>query len=285
MFFFFLNFKEDNSNLPKIPSLESIRREWVDEKGEWYFAIADVIEVLTDSSNPKQYIKKMRSRDSELNLKWGTICTPVVMVAADGKLRKIQAANIEGILRIVQSIPSPNAEPLKAWLAETGADYVSDIEAAQLLAEETDKRLAARNDVRSHNKTLADAVHAAGVKTNLDYAKFHNSGYRGLYNGEDATGIKRRKKLKKDEDILDNMGSEELGANLFRITQTEAKIKRDRINSKEAANKTHFEVGRTVRKTIENLGGTMPEKLPLPAESIKKVERKQKLLKSPKNKG
>ena len=181
MFFFFLNFKDDNSNLPNIPSLESIRREWVDEKGEWYFAIADVIEALTDSSNPKQYIKKMRSRDSELNLKWGTICTPVVMVAADGKLRKIQAANMEGILRIVQSIPSPNAEPLKAWLAETGADYVSDIEAAQLLAEETDKRLAARNDVRSHNKTLADSAHAAGVKTNLDYAKFHNSGYRGLY--------------------------------------------------------------------------------------------------------
>ena len=81
-----MNFKDDNSNLPNIPSLESIRREWVDEKGEWYFAIADVIEALTDSSNPKQYIKKMRSRDSELNLKWGTICTPVVMVAADGNI-------------------------------------------------------------------------------------------------------------------------------------------------------------------------------------------------------
>ncbi len=97
-----MHFTDDNSNLPNIPSPESIRREWVDEKGEWYFAIADLIEVLTDSSNPKQYIKKMRSRDLGLNLKWGTICTPVVMVAADGKLRKIQAANMEGILRIVQ---------------------------------------------------------------------------------------------------------------------------------------------------------------------------------------
>ena len=88
--------------------------------------MSDVVEVLTDSADVKQYIKKMRSRDSELNLKWGTICTPVAMVAADGKKRHINAANAEGILRIVQSIPSPKAEPFKAWLARVGSERIDE---------------------------------------------------------------------------------------------------------------------------------------------------------------
>lgn len=273
--FFFFDFKDDNSNLPIITDFKSIRRQWLEEKQEWYFSIFDVVEILTDSNDSKQYIKKMKSRDPELKLKWGTICTPVTMIAADGKLRKIQAANIEGILRIVQSIPSRKAEPFKSWLAEVGSDRVHDIEAAQLLAEETDRRLIVRSDVRQHNKSLADTAHEAGVNTNLEYAKFQNSGYVGLYNGETASDIKRRKGLKRSEEILDNMGSSELAANLFRITQTEEKLKRDNTKTKEAANKTHFEVGRTVRKAIESLGGTMPEKLPSPESSIKKITGKK----------
>ena len=92
---------------------QTIRTAWDAEQEDWYFSVVDVVHALTDSADPKQYIKKMRSRDSELGSKWSTICTPVEMVAADGKKRKIQAANIEGLLRIIQSIPSPKAEPFK----------------------------------------------------------------------------------------------------------------------------------------------------------------------------
>lgn len=103
-----------------------IRTAWDAEAEEWYFSVVDVVQVLTDSADPKQYIKKMRSRDPELSSKWGTICTLVEMVATDGKKRKIQAANVEGLLRIIQSIPSPKAEPLKLWLAQVGRERIEE---------------------------------------------------------------------------------------------------------------------------------------------------------------
>lgn len=99
---------------------------WIEETEEWYFSVQDVVIFLTESNDPKQYIKKMRSRDPELSTNWGTICTPVQMKAADGKPRKIQAANIEGILRIIQSIPSPKAEPFKMWLAQVGRERIEE---------------------------------------------------------------------------------------------------------------------------------------------------------------
>lgn len=253
-----------------------IRSVWNDEAGEWFFSVVDVVGALTDSADTKQYIKKMRSRDSELNSNWGTICTPLKMLAPDGKMRKSQTANTEGILRIIQSIPSPKAEPFKQWLAQLGADRIHDLEAAEAFNKEIDARIEARNNIKQHNVALADAAFAAGVKTNLDFAKFQNSGYMGLYGGETAGDIKRRKKLKPNQEILDHMGSVELGANLFRITQAEDKLRRENISSKEAANKVHYEVGRTVRKTIEELGGTMPEKLPTPEESIKQIDKPKK---------
>lgn len=103
-----------------------IRTAWDAEAEEWYFSVVDVVQVLTDSADPKQYIKKMRSRDPELSSKWGTICTLIEMVATDGKKRKIQAANVEGLLRIIQSIPSPKAEPLKLWLAQVGRERIEE---------------------------------------------------------------------------------------------------------------------------------------------------------------
>lgn len=103
-----------------------IRTAWDAEAEEWYFSVVDVVQVLTDSADPKQYIKKMRSRDPELSSKWGTICTLVEMVATDGKKRKIQAANVEGLLRIIQSIPSSKAEPLKLWLAQVGRERIEE---------------------------------------------------------------------------------------------------------------------------------------------------------------
>ncbi len=136
-----------------------------------------------------------------------------------------------------------------------------------------------------HNMQLAAAAKDAGVIMPLDYAIFQNHGYMGLYGGLDAKAIHARKGLKKSQQILDHMGSTELAANLFRATQTEEKLKREQIKGKQKANKAHYEVGKKVRQTIEELGGTMPEDLPT-ADSIKKLERKaeQPSLKKPKKK-
>lgn len=140
------------------------------------------------------------------------------------------------------------------------------------------KRLSIRHEMREHNKSLADAAHNAGVETPPDYAKFQNKGYQGLYGGLSRSDIHQQKGLKKNQDILDHMGHEELAANLFRATQTEAKLRRENIQGKEQANQTHYEVGKKVRQTIADLGGTMPEELPTPEKSIKQIEREQKRL-------
>lgn len=117
-----------------------------------------------------------------------------------------------------------------------------------------------------------------GVKDPRDYAIFQNKGYQGLYGGLGRKEIHARKGLKKNQDILDHMGSTELAANLFRATQTDEKLRREQIVGKEAANQTHYEVGKKVRQTIKELGGTMPEDLPTPQKSIKQIEREQKKL-------
>jgi DNA-damage-inducible protein D len=125
---------------------------------------------------------------------------------------------------------------------------------------------------------LAAAAKDAGVDTPLDYAIFQDHGYKGLYGGLGNKEIHANKGLKKSQKILDHMGSTELAANLFRATQAEEKLRRDQVSSKLQANKTHFEVGRKVRQTIADLGGTMPENLPTPESSIQQVESSQKKL-------
>lgn len=114
---------------------KKIRSEWNEEEEQWYFSIQDVVEILTDSVDVKQYIKRLRQRDTALDFNWGTICTPVEMVAADGKRRKIQAANVKGLLRLIQSIPSPKAEPFKQWLAQVGYERMLEIENPELVQE------------------------------------------------------------------------------------------------------------------------------------------------------
>ena len=138
---------------------------------------------------------------------------------------------------------------------------------------EDQKRLAIRNEMKRHNIALADAAHDAGVIEQKDYAIFQNKGYQGLYGGLGVKEIHARKGLKKSEKILDHMGSTELAANLFRATQTEEKLRRENIQGKAAANQAHYDVGRKVRQTIQELGGTMPEDLPTPKKSVKQIER------------
>ncbi len=138
---------------------------------------------------------------------------------------------------------------------------------------EEQKRLAIRKDLAEHNKHLADAAKDAGVEAGRDYAIFQNYGYMGLYGGMTAKDIHAKKGLKKSHKILDYMGSTELAANLFRATQTEEILRKENIRGKDNANKTHREVGRKVRKAIEDIGGSMPEDLPTPTKSVKKIEK------------
>lgn len=148
------------------------------------------------------------------------------------------------------------------------ADYFNQLD-------EDNKRLVIRGDIKQWNQMLLEAAHNAGVITNQEYAEFQNAGYMGLYGGLTVDDIHERKKLKNNEKILDFMGSTELIANLFRISQTEEKLKKDKIHNCSKATSTHYEVGEKVRKAIEDIGGTMPEDLPTPEKSIKKIEREQ----------
>ena len=138
------------------------------------------------------------------------------------------------------------------------------------LLTEDEKRFYQRDLTRKGNYSLNQTAKKAGVK---NFDKFHNSGYKGLYNGETADDIAKRKGLRYREDILDNMGSEELAANLFRITQTESRLKKDNIHTEIEANKTHYNIGKNIREVIAKNGGTMPEELPTPKKSLKQLEK------------
>ena len=195
---------------------KEIRRIWQDEK--WYFSVVDVVAVLTDSADPRQYIKRMRARDSELSVNWGTICTQVQMIAADGKRRKVQAADAEGLLRIIQSIPSPKAEPFKRWLAAVGAERIreiSDPEIAATRAQELyrkkgypDDWIALRARGIATRAELTNEWKNRGIDESSDYAILTAEISKAAF-GMTPSEYKRLKGLK-SENLRDHMTTLEL---------------------------------------------------------------------------
>ena len=240
-----------------------VRIVWDAEQEKYYFSIVDIVQVLTDSSDVKQYIKKMRARDSELDSKWGTICTPVEMRAFDGKRRKVQAADLQGIFRLIQSIPSKKAEPVKQWLAKLGEqriDQMIDPELTFQMAVEdyrrqgySDKWINERMRSIEMRKELTDEWHRAGITEQKDFAILTNvltQAWSGMTTGE----YKRHKGLTK-ENLRDNMTNVELALNtLAEVTATEISRQRNpkgMAQSRQTA-KEGGEVARNARADIES---------------------------------
>ena len=218
----------DENNSIQLFEDRKIRTAWDEEKEEWYFSVQDVVAVLSESTDPKQYIKKMRTRDPQLSANWGTICTPVQMLAADGKQRKVQAANTEGILRIIQSIPSPKAEPFKRWLAQVGRERIEetiDPEQAIDRALETYLKKGYSEDwihqrilsIRVRNELTAE-WQARGVEKGREYAILTDE-ITKAWSGMTTRQYKNLKGLKK-ENLRDNMSTLEIVLNMLAETTT-----------------------------------------------------------------
>lgn len=218
----------ENQNAIKLFDNREIRAAWNEEQEEWYFSVTDVVAVLTDSADPKQYIKKMRSRDAELNARWGTICTLTTLTASDGKHYRTNAANIEGILRIVQSIPSPKAEPFKLWLARVGRERIEETIDPELSIDRALETYARKGYTREWinqrlqaiqvRKELTDEWQDRGVQKGLEYAILTDEITRA-WSGMTTRQYKKLKGLKK-ENLRDNMTTTELVLNMLAETST-----------------------------------------------------------------
>jgi DNA-damage-inducible protein D len=270
----------DKLSKPNQTLFEQIKR--LDENNNEYWTARDLSKVLEYSEY--RHFKPVIDRAKEACKNSGYQDTDhfedILDMVSIGSSAEREINNVK-LSRYACYLIVQNADPGKEIVAlgqtyfavQTRLQEIQQMKAYQQLNTEEEKRIFLRKEMAEHNKHLAEAAKGAGVIEPIDYAIFQNHGYMGLYGGLDAKGIHKRKSLKKSENILDHMGSTELAANLFRATQTEEKLKREKIKGKQKANQTHFEVGKKVRKTIREIGGTMPENLPV-ADSIKKLDKK-----------
>ena len=255
----------ENKTAVKLFEQQQIRTHWDDEQEKWYFSVQDVVHVLTESKDVKQYIKRIKSRDTELNSNWGTICTLVEMTASDGKTRKIQASDTEGLFRIIQSIPSPKAEPFKRWLAKVGTERIEEMENPELAfdrAMETYlKKGYSKEWVNQRlksievRKELTDEWDIRGVKGS-EYAILTDEITKG-WSGFSVKDYKKLKDLKK-ENLRDNMSNLELVLNML-AEATTTEISKEKKPKTFAQNKTIAQQGGTIagntRKEIEEKTG------------------------------
>ncbi len=217
----------------KLFESKKIRSEWNENEQKWYFSVQDVVTILTDSSDVKQYIKKMLSREEMLKNNWGTICTPVEMIAADGKKRKVQAANAKGLLRIIQSIPSPKAEPFKLWLAQVGSDRLDEIENPELAAQRTkelyklkgypDDWIEKRMRSIAIREELTEEWKNRGIKEQIEYAILTSEISKATF-GLTPAEYKKVKGLK-TQNLRDHMTDLELIFSMLGEASTTAIVK------------------------------------------------------------
>ena len=272
-----MNNKLDNSKSITLFKSHKIRRTWHNER--WYFSLADTVYALTDSNDVKQYIKKMRDRDAELSSKWGTICTPLATISKDGKKRLENMADIEGIFRIIQSIPSPKAEPFKRWLAHVGKERIDEIRDPELAVNRAkaiyekkgyprdwiDKRLRGIN-VRN---TLTDEWKSHGLKTGMEFAILTDEIYKGTFDLT-AHEYKEHKSLSREDNLRDHMEDLELiltmlgEATTTRLTkerdsETFPKMHNDAKEGGEVAGKTRVDIESRVGKKVVSKKNYLPK--------------------------
>ena len=260
---------------------ENIKK--IDEEGKEYWSSRDLWKILeyTEHRHFLPVIEKAKISCENSGHLVSDHFEDILEMVSIGSNTERQMKSVK-LSRYASYLTVQNADPSKTIVAQAQTYFaiqtriaeVKQMEEYNRLTSEDEKRLFLRNEVTKHNLLLADAAKVAGVIKPYDYAVFQNYGYKGLYGGLGAKEIHFRKGLKKNQKILDHMGSTELAANLFRTTQTEEKLRRENIKGKAKANQTHYDVGKKVRQTIEDIGGTMPEDLPT-AESIKTIEAKQ----------
>ena len=262
---------------------KKVRIVWDAEEEKFYFSVTDIVQVLTDSVNPRDYIKKMLRRDPELKSKWGTICPPVEMLAPDGKRRKTQAADLEGIFRVIQSIPSKKAEPIKMWLAEVGAqriDQMIDPELSFQMAIEdyrrqgySDRWINERMRSIEMRKELTDEWHRSGIHAPKDFAMLTNvltKAWSGMTTGE----YKRHKGMTK-ENLRDNMTNIELALNtLAEVATTEIARQRQTQGMKESrqAAQAGGQIAKNTRDDLERQLGRSVISSERASDYIKPIE-------------
>ena len=267
---------------------KKVRIAWDAEQEKYYFSVTDVVEVLTDSTDAKQYVKRMLSRDPELKSRWGTICTPTEMMAADGKFYKTQAADLEGMFRIIQSIPSKKAEPVKQWLAQLGSqrvDQMIDPELTFQMAVEdyrrqgySDKWINERMRSIEMRKELTDEWHRSGIHEAKDFAILTNvltKAWSGMTTGE----YKRHKGLTK-QNLRDNMTNVELALNtLAEVATTEIARKRNPQGMAEsrAAAQAGGQIAKNTRDDLEQQLGHSVISSKRASDYIKKIQEKKQL--------
>jgi hypothetical protein len=277
---------ENNQNKLVIFQEKDIRRAWHNE--EWWFSVSDVVEVLTDTKDVRQYIKKIRKRDEILSSNWGTICTPLQLLAKDGKNRKTNCANTEGIFRIIQSIPSPKAEPFKRWLAKVGYERIQEIENPELAAERArqyyqelgynDEWIAKRIQSIETRGKLTDEWKDRGVNKGLEYAILTAEISRASF-GMTPSEYKEHKGLKR-ENLRDHMTDLELIFTMLGETQTRIEaVDKDAQGfdeNKQAAQKG----GKAAGKALDAFEQETEQKVVRETNYLKQIEeaKKQKKL-------